>query len=477
MLANETSEEGQVKKCASPRLDDDRSRHISALTSVLSGCVRSALTAEQRLAIESSLRDLRSSANLGGGESRHGGTEDGHTEKSGVGSKAVCEATTAERPICGGDPKGGSRADSGGKAKDRPGLGGTLKGTKEKGIIMSPRCDSRSNEDGVSGDKPAEQEQRDRKKGMKKPWSERFRELCEFKRLYGHARVCHSHKVSPQLATWVKRQRQEYQRRKRGRPNAMTDDKIKKFEEIGFCWEPRNQSEKGSNPQRQWMSRLEELRHYKFMKGDVNIKQSDGPLGRWVDFQRRDYKKKQERGRRSQMTDIRKELLEDLGFTWEAPKISPSEHKWNQRLSELDAYKEESGTLDIPPDFNNRQLVYWVDRQRLELLNNRMVVERGKGKPTYLTEAKKTALQNLGFHMRKEPSLPLAEHLWMDRLEELEIFREENGHANVPTKYPPNPALVCTYSISCLCVGLRLMQSLTHDMSSLSFSLCVRCRG
>ena len=63
-----------------------------------------------------------------------------------------------------------------------------------------------------------------------------------------------------------------------------------------------------------------------------------------------------------------------------------------------------------------------------------MVVERGKGKPTYLTEAKKTALQNLGFHMRKEPSLPLAEHLWMDRLEELEIFREENGHANVPNK-------------------------------------------
>ena len=177
------------------------------------------------------------------------------------------------------------------------------------------------------------------------------------------------------------------------------------------------------------------------------------------------------------MTDTRKELLEDLGFAWEAPKISPSEQKWNQRLSELDAYKEESGTLDIPPDFNNRQLVYWVDRQRLELLNNRMVVERGKGKPTYLTEAKKTALQNLGFHMRKEPSLPLAEHLWMDRLEELEIFREENGHANVPTKYPPNPALVCTYSISCICVGLRPMQSLTHDMSSLSFSLCVRRPG
>ena len=418
---------------------DDCTRRILALTSVLSGPVRSALSAEQRSAIESSLYDLR--ATLGAGNSRDGGMEKGRAERND--SETKFKGAAEERPSS-GDPKVGLVVAGDKGTKDQLSVGGTPSGAKIRERNLSPRCDGESGENGIPGEKPKEEHKR--KKGTKKPWSERFRELREFKRLHGHTRVCRSYKVSPQLVTWVKRQRQEYQWRKRGKSNIMTDDKIQKFEEIEFCWEPRNQP-KESNPQNRWMSRLEELRHYKYMKGHTNIKQSEGTLGRWVNSQRQDYKKKHD-GRPSLMTDIRERLLEDLGFAWTAPKLSPSEQKWNQRFLEVKGYKEQNGTLDIPPDFKNQQLVYWVDKQRLELLNKRIVVQREKNKPIYMTEARKTALRSLGFNMKKEPSLPMAEHLWMDRLEELEVFREENGHANVPTKFPPNPALVCTCNIS-----------------------------
>lgn len=71
-------------------------------------------------------------------------------------------------------------------------------------------------------------------------WQERFAELLEFKKKYGHCFVPTSFPSNQPLATWVKCQRRQYKLYESGRSSFITTDRIMMLEECGFEWNPNS---------------------------------------------------------------------------------------------------------------------------------------------------------------------------------------------------------------------------------------------
>jgi len=140
-------------------------------------------------------------------------------------------------------------------------------------------------------------------------WSEKFKELLEFKAKHGHCRVPHSFPENQSLARWVKRQRYQFKRKSLGDTSTMTDDRVETLNRIGFIWDSHSVA---------WQLRINELRKYREIHGHTNVPGSYAPspqLVTWVKCQRRQYKLYME-GKPSNISPSRIEDLEKLGFEW-----------------------------------------------------------------------------------------------------------------------------------------------------------------
>jgi hypothetical protein len=141
-------------------------------------------------------------------------------------------------------------------------------------------------------------------------WTEKFAELCEYRKKMGHCLVPHTYNENLALARWVKRQRYQYKLMVEGKASTMTEDRVKALEDIGFVWDSQGAA---------WGDRLEELRQFKeeFSHCNVPSNYSENPrLATWIKCQRRQYKLYTE-GKPSNMTPQRVNELEKLGFEWE----------------------------------------------------------------------------------------------------------------------------------------------------------------
>lgn len=72
-------------------------------------------------------------------------------------------------------------------------------------------------------------------------WREKLDSLISFRRCHGHSNVPSNHK-DKKLATWVKCQRRQYKLFCLGKSSAMTNERIKQLESVGFEWEIRSVS-------------------------------------------------------------------------------------------------------------------------------------------------------------------------------------------------------------------------------------------
>jgi hypothetical protein len=135
------------------------------------------------------------------------------------------------------------------------------------------------------------------------PWDERFQELVDFKKSNGHTNVPQG---SGPLGNWVKTQRAQYSLLKEGKDSALTNEKCKKLESIGFVFKRR--------PARTpWNEQFQELVDFKKINGHTNVPQKSGPLGNWVQTQRTQHPLFKE-GKYSTLTMARREKLESIGF-------------------------------------------------------------------------------------------------------------------------------------------------------------------
>lgn len=143
------------------------------------------------------------------------------------------------------------------------------------------------------------------------PWSERLKELLEYKAEYGDCLVPQKFVHNQQLGSWVNKQRVEYKLMQEGKRSSMTQERVEILERVGFVW-----SKNLSQPS--WDNKFRELLEYKEIHGDclVPTKFSSNPsLGRWVSTQRAHYKLMKEGGKTS-MTEERFRRLESIGFVW-----------------------------------------------------------------------------------------------------------------------------------------------------------------
>lgn len=68
-------------------------------------------------------------------------------------------------------------------------------------------------------------------------WHQRYCELKEFVKEYGHTLVPTSYSKNRKLATWVKCQRRQMKLREKGKANCMHDNRVKLLNGVKFAWQ------------------------------------------------------------------------------------------------------------------------------------------------------------------------------------------------------------------------------------------------
>ena len=68
------------------------------------------------------------------------------------------------------------------------------------------------------------------------PWETRYAELCDYQDKYKDCNVREEYLEHQHLRTWVNTQRWEYKKMQEGKPNSMTEGRIKLLERISFEW-------------------------------------------------------------------------------------------------------------------------------------------------------------------------------------------------------------------------------------------------
>lgn len=112
-------------------------------------------------------------------------------------------------------------------------------------------------------------------------WTERFEDLCTFRKKHGHTNVPHSYKENSALSQWVQRQRYQYRLRQEGKRSTLTDERVNLLENAGFVW---------NSHESVWEERWHELLEYKNKHGNCVVPSNYKPnpqLALWVKRQRR----------------------------------------------------------------------------------------------------------------------------------------------------------------------------------------------
>ena len=204
-------------------------------------------------------------------------------------------------------------------------------------------------------------------------WDQRFQELVDFAILNQHANV--PQKYGP-LGLWVNAQRIQYRLWKEGKDSRLTTMRRRKLESIGFAF--------ACHTVTPWEQRFQELVAFKKVHGHENVPRKCGPLGKWVNSQRMQYRL-WEQGKASKLTSERRQKLKDIGFVFSCHIMVP----WDQRFQELVEFKKINGHDYVPT--KSGSLGAWVSRQR------RYCRLSKEGKDSPLTSERRQKLESIEF--------------------------------------------------------------------------------
>jgi hypothetical protein len=171
-------------------------------------------------------------------------------------------------------------------------------------------------------------------------WSEKFEDLCEFRRFYGHCHVPHYYQRNAPLAQWVKRQRYQYKLKVDGKRSTLSDERVRLLNKIGFIWNSHDVV---------WEERWNELLLYKRVHGDCIVPSNydkNPQLAVWVKRQRRQYKFYCG-GKSTSMTKERISKLERLGFAWDCRKPRDDSSKINDRIDATGVVESIKSTAEV----------------------------------------------------------------------------------------------------------------------------------
>eukprot|EP00985_Skeletonema_marinoi_P021764 scaffold13537_cov142-Skeletonema_marinoi.AAC.2 len=243
-------------------------------------------------------------------------------------------------------------------------------------------------------------------------WNEMFQQIVEYKDKHGDTLVPAKYPDNPQLGTWVNQQRRNIKN------NKLTTERIDKLNEIGFVWDPFEDS---------WNEMLQQLIEYKDKHGDTLVPAKypeNRQFGTWVVTQRYQHKCKQG-GKDSPLTGERIAKLNEIGFIWDAKEAA-----WEDMLQQLKQYIDERGDTLVPSEYHdNPQLGNWVQWQRVQY-NRRQTRQISQ-----MTDERVGKLNEIDFVWDAK------EATWEERLKEIVEYKNEHGNALVPSEYHDNPQL------------------------------------
>ncbi|MEB2690595.1 DEAD/DEAH box helicase [Chlamydia suis] len=235
---------------------------------------------------------------------------------------------------------------------------------------------------------------------LEEEWEKNFLELQRFREEHGHCNVPHKYPKSPQLSVWVSNQRKDFKK------GDLSEDRIARLEEIGFVWNVLKEV---------WEKNFLELKRFREEHGHCKVPKrypQNPQLASWVSNQRSDFKG-------GKLSEDKIARLEELGFVWRV-----LEEAWEENFLELKRFQEEHGHCNVPHKYpKSPQLAVWVSNQRKDF------------KKGDLSEDRIARLEEIGFVWR------VLEEAWEENFLELQRFREEHGHCNVPQRHPQNPQL------------------------------------
>jgi hypothetical protein len=245
------------------------------------------------------------------------------------------------------------------------------------------------------------------KKETDETWRKQYEKLVEFKQKHGHCIVPQRHKEDMVLGKWVNRQRQFHSN------NTIQLDRKELLEELGFVWEARARAGKTDET---WRKQYEKLVEFKQKHGNCivpTMHQEDVSLGKWVSNQRHFHTK-------NTLRLDRQELLEELGFVWEArARAGKTDETWRKQYEKLVEFKQKHGNCIVPTMHQEDvSLGKWVSRQRTRHVNNTLRLDRQE------------LLDEIGFVWRVDKYA-----LWHLQYEKLVEFKQKNGHCLVPRTY------------------------------------------
>ena len=148
---------------------------------------------------------------------------------------------------------------------------------------------------------------------QERAWNDLHRLLVEYEAEHGNCLVPQHYPDNKALGKWVDKQRTQYRLRREGKHSFLTEERIKKLEDLGFEWSPLGNS---------WDDRYDELVEYKNKHGNCLVPQrysKNKALGRWVAKQRTQYRLRRE-GKQTPLTEDRIKLLDEVGFVWSVKK-------------------------------------------------------------------------------------------------------------------------------------------------------------
>jgi hypothetical protein len=157
---------------------------------------------------------------------------------------------------------------------------------------------------------------------------------------------------------------------------------------IGFNFTLEVQEQRDS-----WMEKYHELKEFGKQHGHIRLVSRDGPLGKWVADQRRQYQRYQEQGT-TRLTKERVDLLNDIHMIWNVTKVSRRDERWEERLRELEEFQDDHGHCRVPT--SSGPLGRWVLAQR------KAYFRKQQHEACSLTDDRERKLLALGFEFNQK---------------------------------------------------------------------------
>jgi hypothetical protein len=181
----------------------------------------------------------------------------------------------------------------------------------------------------------------ERPKNSGSGWNKQYEKLVEFKRKNGHCSVPRTYQKDVSLGKWVSNQRQIHV------SNTLRLDRKVLLDELGFVWRKRRAAGNYKMvTDETWHKQYEKLVKFKQTNGHCLVPkryQEDVSLGAWVSDQRSNHTN-------TSILQDRKELLDDLGFTWKV-RTSGADNTKHDKY-----YHQQYGKLPELKQTNNNAL-------------------------------------------------------------------------------------------------------------------------